>query len=86
MAVFGNNTQTSVSSVTEVPDKEVVQLKLNNGTDPSGNVRTVNQNLGALNPNAWDATKVMAISEALIPCLSKSIYAVSHVKTTTLVD
>lgn len=86
MAVFGNNIQNNLRSVSEVPEKEVVTLKLNNGTDPSGKVTTVNQNLGSLDANAWDAQKVMNIAEALSPCLSKSITAVWHVKTTSLVD
>lgn len=89
MAVFGSNNQagnTNVRAVTETVEKEVVQLKLHNGTTPAGVVQTVNQNLGTLNPNAWDATKVMAITEALTSCLSKTIHAVNHVRTTSLVD
>ncbi len=86
MAVFGNNTQNNLRTVSEVPEKEVVQLKLNNGQDSEGNIKTVNQNLGSLDANAWDAQKVMNIAEALSPCLSKSITAVWHVRTTNLVD
>lgn len=49
-------------------------MKLQNGTDASGNVKTVSLNLGSLDVANWDANKAMAIMTALQPCLSKTIY------------
>lgn len=86
MAVFGNNNQSNVRAITEEVETEVVRMKLNNGQDTQGNIKTVNQNIGSLNPNAWDAQKIMNIVEGLIPCLSKSVNSVQHVRTTTLID
>lgn len=73
-------------AVTETMIKNQCNMKLNNGTDASGNVKTLNQSLGTLSDTAWDATKAMAIVEALTPCLSKSVYEVQHVVTNTLTD
>lgn len=75
-------------AVTEVMDKNVVQVRLNDGLDSHGNVKTVNLNLGSLSGSAsdWDAQKAMNIIEALIPCLSKSVDSVYHVQSNLLQD
>ena len=67
-------------------DKIAVKMNLNNGTDSQGKVKTVSQNLGSLNPTNYDAQKVMNIVEGLVPCLTKSIYSVQEVRTSTLTD
>ena len=64
------------------------KVVLNNGTDSSGNVKTVSVGLGALsgNPGAWDATKAMAIVSLLGACLSKTVYDVQHTTVTRITD
>ena len=74
-------------AVTTTLDKIAVRMNLNNGTDPStGQIKTVSQNLGTLNPETYDAQKVMNIVEGLVPCLTKSVYSVQEVRTSTLTD
>lgn len=73
-------------AVTETMIKNQCNMKLNNGTDTQGNVKTVNQSLGTLSDSGWDATKAMDIIEALSPCLSKSVYEIQHVVTNRLTD
>lgn len=69
--------------------KRSASLRLNNGTDASGNVTLVNLSLGTLSVDEWtdaDYEKYLKITDLLEPCLSKSIYrseasqtvAVSH--------
>ena len=73
-------------AVTTTLDKIAVRMNLNNGTDSQGNVKTVSQNLGSLNPTNYDAQKVMNIVNGLVPCLTKSVYSVQEVRTSTLTD
>lgn len=73
-------------AVTENAVSDRVNINLNNGADEDGNVKTVALNLGSLDGDNWDATKVMNIVDALEACLSKVVYSVSHVKTTTMVQ
>lgn len=65
-------------------DKIAVKMNLNNGTDSQGKVKTVSQNLGSLNPQTYDAEKVMNIVEGLMPCFAKSVHSVQEVRTSTL--
>lgn len=85
MAVFGNNNQTNVKAITETPTKEAIQIKLNDGSS-GGVIKTVNVNLGSLSVSGYDSQKVMNIIEYLAPCLSKTVYSVSHVRTSDLTD
>lgn len=92
MAVFGNNSQTGTNNlraVTETVTKNSIQVKLNNGTDPStGQVRTVSGGFPTLSlePNDYDAQKVMNVIEALSPCLTKTVYSVQHTQLSDLTD
>lgn len=63
-------------AVASTVNKMSCTLKLNNGTDASGNVQTVSTSLGTMDKAGWDATKVLAITDALEDCLAKSIYGV----------
>lgn len=77
-------------AVTRTLQKGTARLKLNNGTDPStGQVRTVNQSMPSLTPEytpATDDEKLMAVIEALVPCLTKSVYSVEYIATYMLAD
>lgn len=73
-------------AVTTQLDKIAVKMNLNNGRDSAGNVKTVALNLGSLNPTNYDAAKAMTVTEALSGCLSKSLYSVQEVRTSTLID
>ncbi len=73
-------------AVTARLDKIAAKMNLNNGLDAQGNVKTVGVNLGSLNPETYDADKVMAIVEGLTPCLTKSVVSVQEVRTSTLID
>ncbi len=73
-------------AVTVQLDKIAVRMNLNNGRDSAGNIKTVAQSLGSLDPTGYDASKVMAITDALTPCLTKGIISVQEVRTSTLID
>lgn len=68
-------------AATKTLSKVVYQMKLNNGVDMSGNVKTVNVSLGTINANAADDDKALAITNAIGPCLSKAIYFLARVDT-----
>ena len=61
-----------------------VNIRLNNGTDASGNDRYVNVSLGNLSEENYDPDEALTIVAALAPCLSKTISTVEEVKTSTL--
>ena len=66
-------------------EKVVVRMNLNNGTDPqTGEVHTVAVSLGSINPATYDADKALAITKKVKNCLTKSLYSVSEVKTSTI--
>ncbi|MBQ3402265.1 MAG: hypothetical protein IJG65_02675 [Synergistaceae bacterium] len=60
------------------------RVNLNNGTDSSGNVKTVSLGLGTMSLTGYDAGKVYAISQLLAPCLTKTVYSVEEVRTSTI--
>lgn len=66
-------------TTTITPKTRKATMKLANGTDSSGNVKTVSLNLGSLSVSSWDADKAMAIMTSLATILSKSL----HERTTT---
>ena len=84
MAGFGSTLQSgtkNLRSVTETITKNSIQVKLNNGSTAAGGVATVNAGFPTLNvadTSTYDAQKVINIVEALMSCLSKSVYAVNH--------
>jgi len=91
MAVFGNNSQASTNNlraVTESVTKNSIQVKLNNGSTATGQISTVNAGFPTLNTDTstYDAQKVMNVVNALVPCLTKSVYAVQHTTVANLVD
>ena len=68
-------------------EKVAVRINLNNGTDPeTGTVKTVSVSLGSLSTTGYDAAKALAVASAIEGCLSKTIYSVSEVRTSTLTE
>ena len=67
-------------AVTATPKKVSISMKLNNGVDDKGNLKTVAMNLASgtnpLNVATYDNTKAMAIVDSLRPCLDKAVYQV----------
>lgn len=61
-----------------------VIVKINNGTDSEGNIRTANISLGNMSEWAYDDNKALRIVSALAPCLKRSITAVERTSTYTL--
>ena len=64
--------------------KVSVNVKLDNGTDSEGNIKTVSVSLGSLSKDNFDADKALAIVSQLGPCLSKTVEAVEKVEVSTL--
>lgn len=62
-------------AVIETLTKRVFRMKLDNGTDDKGNVKTVNNTFPTLSISGWDMDKAMAISNAVRPCLSHTVYS-----------
>lgn len=74
-------------AVTATLTKAAVKMNLNNGTDAqTGEVKTVAVSLGSVNPTTYNAQKAMNIVNAIAPCLTKSVYSVHEVKTSTLTE
>ncbi len=71
-------------AVTSTLKKVSVNVKLDNGTDALGNVKTVSVNLGNLSVQNFDAAKAMAIVNLLEPCFTKTVYSVEKVEVSTL--
>ena len=61
---------------TSMLQKISISIRLDDGVDSQGNTKTVGISLGNLNKNTFDADKVLAIANALEPCLNKSIDSV----------
>ena len=64
--------------------KVSVNIKLDNGTDADGKQRTVSVFLGNFSKDNFNADKALAIINALEPCLSKTVYSVDMVQTSTI--
>ncbi len=73
-------------AVTSTLKKVSVNVKLDNGTDSLGNVKTVSVNLGTLSVQNFDAAKAMAIVNLLDRCLVKEVYSVEKVEVSTMVE
>lgn len=71
-------------AVTSTLKKVSVNVKLDNGTDAQGNVKTVSVPLGNLSVQNFDAEKAMAVVTLLEDCLLKSVYSVEKVEVSTL--
>ena len=71
--------------VTSTIEAISVRLNLKNGyNSQTGSFNTVPAYLGNLNPHSYDQDNVLAIADALAPCLSKTIYSVQEIKTSTI--
>lgn len=72
--------------------RATARLKLENGRDTEGNLITKNLSLGDLNETyvsankADTATKLLAITAAIGPCLSKDIASLELVEEQTIVN
>lgn len=79
-------------AITTQVDKVAIKMNLNNGRDSEGRVKTVAVNLGSINAAVYGQNlaisrqHVMALTDALTPCLSKGIYSVQEQVTNTLID
>lgn len=71
-------------AVTTTPKKVSVSIKLNDGVDQSGNVKTVGVSLGTLSLDGYDDTKALAVISALENCLSKEIYSIDKTYVTSI--
>ena len=67
-------------------EKIAVKMLLNNGTDSQGNLKTVGVSLGSLSTSGYDASKVLAVVDAIEGCLTKTVSYVQEVRTSTLTE
>lgn len=68
----------------ETIKKISVAVRLDNGTDSQGNVKTVNISLGNMSETNFDSDKALAVVSALGPCLSKTVVSVEKTEIDTL--
>ena len=68
----------------ETLKKVVCNVRLENGTDASGNLKFMSTSLGTLSKDSWDPDKALAIVSALGPCLSKTINSTEKIQTSTI--
>ncbi|MBQ6774534.1 MAG: hypothetical protein IJP48_10820 [Synergistaceae bacterium] len=59
-------------------------VKLNNGTTETGQIKTINQSLGSLKVDAFDAQKALNIVNLLRPVLELPVYKVQNSVTNDL--
>ena len=64
--------------------KVSVNIKLDNGMDSEGNIRTVTISLGSLSKDNFNADKALAVITALEPCLNKEVNTVEKVEVSTI--
>ncbi|MBQ9388579.1 MAG: hypothetical protein IJR27_03890 [Synergistaceae bacterium] len=64
--------------------KVSVSVRLDNGTDSQGNVKTVNIQLGNMSETNFDDDKALAVVSVLGPCLSKTVVSVEKTEVSTL--
>ena len=64
--------------------KVSVNIKLDNGMDSEGNIRTVTVSLGSLSKDNFNADKALAVITALEPCLNKEVNTVEKVEVSTI--
>lgn len=64
--------------------KRSAAIRIENGTDSEGNVKTTTVSLGTLSKDRWDGDKALAIVGALEPCLNNVITTVETTATSTL--
>lgn len=67
-------------------EKITISLKLDDGTTTAGGVKTVSQQLANINTQTVDDQKVYNIATLLAPCLSKSIYQIAKIETSSIQD
>lgn len=53
-------------------EKTAVTLKLHNGTTATGAIKTVSINYPSIDKDAYNADKVLAIEQLLVPVLAKT--------------
>lgn len=68
------------STVTKIQCK----VLLDNGVDAKGNVKTVSISLPTVSRTGYTDARFIAVSEALEPCLDKTVYALNKVETSTV--
>ncbi|MBQ7592727.1 MAG: hypothetical protein IJU48_00060 [Synergistaceae bacterium] len=71
-------------ATTTTVNKISVSIKLNNGLDTQGNVKTVGISLGSLSTSGYNADKVMAVVALLEECLAKEIVQVDRTEVASL--
>jgi hypothetical protein len=70
---------------TSILNSVSVRLNLNNGFDhQTGQINTVAIYLPRINTENYDPDKALVIAEALAPCLTKSLYSVQEIKSSTI--
>lgn len=70
----------------DVATKVAVNIMVNNGTTPAGNIKLATISLGTMSINGYDPAKVLTVSALLEPCLAKAIQEVRKVETSSIMD
>ena len=61
-----------------------VNIKLNDGLDTKGNVKTVGVSLGSLSLSGYNDDKALAVVSALEDCFSKEVYSIEKTHVTSI--
>lgn len=69
---------------TVTPLKTQFKVNLDNGTTTTGDVKTVSITFPTLSQTGYDVDKAVAIADLLEPVLSKTIYSLSQIVTSTV--
>ena len=69
---------------TVTPTKTQFKVNLDNGTTATGEVKTVSMTFPALSQSGYDVDKAVAVANLLEPILTKTIYSLTQVVTSTV--
>ncbi len=64
--------------------KIACNILVNNGTTQTGAIKTATVSLGSINKDAFDADKAYAIAEVVATCLTKALYDIRKVETSSI--
>lgn len=69
---------------TSTPVKYAIQLRLNNGLDPDGNVKVAAISLPKLSVSGYTDEKALAVVAAIEACLSKELIDIYKIFTSAI--
>lgn len=71
---------------TSTVEKIQCRIKLDNGTDAQGNVKTLSVSFPTVSVSGYTDARFLAVSQAVQPCLTHTIYSLEKITTEGVED